>query len=294
MTTLVPQLIEETKHLLYGATHQRLNRISFNVDGFSQTISFLDELNEITRGSTISVSDEIMYVLSADQSAKTATVYRGFMGTTAINHESNELVEINPRFPRVFIKRALQQEIDSWGSRLFKVAPSNISFSQTSRIYDLGISNFISIIDVGFSPYSGRTTRSNAYRWSVLRDLDTADYPSGSAIEFLGNFPVSGTARIKAAQKFDVSTWTDATDVEALGLSTSMMDIPPIGAAWRLMSTKEVARTNMQAQPEPRRSEEVPAGHIASVAAQLKKLRDDRIEEERWTLMQRYPLKGVA
>jgi hypothetical protein len=100
--------------------------------------------------------------------------------------------------------------------------------------------------------------------------------------------------RIKAAVEFDVSSWSDTTDVEVLGLTTSMASIPPVGAAWRLMSAKEVGRTNLTAQPEPRKAEEVPAGHMASVAQQLKKLRDDLIDEERWTLMNRYPLKGVA
>lgn len=295
MATTVAQLVEETRRLLYGSARMSLNRVpTGGILAGATTLTFELDLLDIVRGSLISIDDEIMWVVSATPAAKTAVVVRGYLGTTDANHAAGALVEVNPRFPRVYIKRALQQEIDSWGTRLFKVTPSNISFSSSSRIYDLGVSNFINIVGVTLSPYPGRSSRSNAQRWTVLRDMDTTDFPSGSAIELLGDFPITGTMRVRVAQEFDVSTWTDSTDVEALGLTPAMCAIPPVGAAWRLMSSKEVGRTNLTAQPEPRKAEEVPAGHMASVAAQLKKLRDDLIDEERWTLMNRYPLKGVA
>ncbi len=297
MATTVAQLIEETKRLLYGSSRLSLNRLPASGSGMlsGDTIITAEfDLLDMTRGALISIDDELMWVISTNAPLKQATVVRGHLGTTATSHAAGALIEVNPRFPRVYIKRSLQQEIDSWGTRLFKVATANISFSSSTRIYDLGVTNYIGVIDVRLSAYTGRTTKSNPYRWSVLRDLDTAEFASGSAIELLGGYPTSGTMRVKLAQKFDVSSWTDATDVESLGLTTAMCAIPPVGAAWRLMSAKEVGRTNLTAQPEPRKAEEVPAGHMASVAQQLKTLRDNLIDEERWTLMNRYPLKGVA
>lgn len=295
MVTTVSQLIEETRRLIYGSQRMSQNRLAgTGMTNSTPTLTLEFDVQDAVRGSILAIDDELMWVITSDPSSKLVTVMRGHLGTTAATHAVGAIIEVNPRFPRIYIKRTLQQEIDSWGTRLYKVTTQNIPFSSASRIYDLGISNFISVLDVKLSAYPGRTTRSSPYRWTVLRDMDTVEFASGSAFEFLGDYPTTGTVRIKVAQKFDVSSWTDATDVETLGIATSMLDIPPIGAAWRLMSAKEIGRTNMQAQPEPRRSEEVPAGHIASVAAQLKKLRDDRIDEERWTLMQRYPLKGVA
>ena len=296
MPTLVSQLIEDTRRHLYGTSRLSLNRLAAgNINDTVTTITIEFDVKDIVRGALISIDDELMWVIDSNPAAKTATVIRGYLGTTAAAHNLGSIIEVNPRFPRPYIKRALQQEIDSWGTKLFKVVTANIPFTNSTRIYDLvGLTNFIYIFDARMSSYVGRTTRANPYRWTVLRDMDVAEFPSGSAIELLGDYPNSGTLRVKAAIEFDVSTWTDNTDVESLGLASSMTDIPPIGAAWRLMSAKEVGRTNLTAQPEPRKAEEVPAGHIASVAAQLKKLRDDRIDEERWTLMQRYPLKGVA
>lgn len=295
MATTVAQLIEETKRLLYGSSRLSLNRVpTAGVLSGDTTLTFEFDLLDITRGALLAIDDELMWAIASNSALKQATVVRGHLGTTPAAHVAGALVEVNPRFPRIYIKRALQQEIDSWGTKLFKVSSSNISFMSSTRIYDLGVTDFINVIDVRVSPYSGRTTRSNPYRWEVLRDQATADFASGSAIELLGEFPNTGTMRVKVAQKFNTSTWDDTTDVEALGLTTSMCAIPPVGAAWRLMSAKEVGRTNLTAQPEPRKAEEVPAGHMASVAQQLKKLRDDLIDEERWTLMNRYPLKGVA
>lgn len=295
MVTTVSQLIEETRRLVYGTSRMSLNRIaSTGILAGDVTMTLEFDLKDAVRGALLSIDDEIMWVIDATPAAKSVTMIRGYLGTTPATHALGAIVEVNPRFPRTYIKRALQQEIDSWGTRLFKVASSNISFSSTTRIYDLGVSSFINVLNVQLSAYTGRTTRPTSYRWQILRDMDPVDFASGSAIELLGDYPTTGTMRIKAAQEFDVTVWADATDVEALGLTTSMTDIPPFGAAWRLMSTKEIGRTNLTAQPEPRKAEESPAGHMASVAAQLKKLRDDRMDEERWTLIQRYPLKGVA
>jgi len=293
--TTVSDLIEETKRLLYGSGRQSINRLpAGGINSEQDVITMELDLNDIVRGALLSVENELMYVISAAPASKQVTVMRGYMGTEAVEHAQDVYVEVNPRFPRIYIKDALRREIDSWGSRLFKVTSTNIALSVTTRSYDLGISDFLAVLSVRFSPYIGRTTHSNVLRWHLLTDQDTVDFPSGAAIELLGEYPNTGSMRVTLAQKFDVSVWDDNTVVESIGLRSSMIDIPPIGAAWRLMATKEIARTSMVAQPEPRRSEEVPAGHIASVGAQLKKLRDDRIEEERWTLLQTYPLRGVA
>lgn len=290
----VSDLVEETRRLIYGTTRSALNRLAAGITDTDTTLTLEFDVQGAVRGSLIDIDDELIWVIDSNASTKQLTIIRGYLGTIPTAHDAAAIVDVNPRFPRSYIKRSLQQEIASWGSKLFKVSPINISISQTTRIYDLGVEDYLSVLDVRLSPYSGRTTRSNAYRWTVLRELDTADFASGSAIQLLGSYPTSGVARVKIAQRFDVSEWENDTSIGDIGLTSSMEDIPPIGAAWRLMSAKEVGRTDMTSQPEPRKSEEVPAGHIASVAAQLKKLRDDRIEEERWTLMQRYPLRGVA
>lgn len=296
-TTTVSALIEETRRLVYGTSRLAINRVLSTGAGLldtDTTVTLDFDLQGAVKGSIIAIDNELFFVLDSTAATKQLTVIRGYLGTTPVVHAAGAIVEVNPRFPRPYIKRALQQEINSWGSRLFKVTSVNIPFSSLSRIYDLGIVDYLSVLDVRLSPAPGRTTRPRAYGWAVIPDQDTSNFASGTALELLGNYPTSGTARVKVSQKFDVGVWDDTTVVENLGLTSSMTDIPPIGAAWRLMSAKEVGRTDMTAQPEPRKAEEVPAGHMASVAAQLKKLRDDRIEEERWTLMQRYPLRGVA
>ena len=125
--------------------------------------------------------------------------------------------------------------------------------------------------------------------------MDAEDFSSGTALQLLGNYPSTGTLRVRVAQAFDVSNWNDNLDVVSeVGLTTSMLDIAPLGAAWRLMSAREVQRTSPNAQPEPRRAEETPAGHMQSTAQQLKQLRDIRMSEESIRLQEMYPVRGVA
>lgn len=292
MPTLVAELIEDTKRHLYGATRLELNRLSAGIGTNETTLAFEFELKGIARGSLISIDDEVMYVLDSTVASKNANVMRGFMGTVPATHDIESTVEVNPRFPREFIKEALKREINSWGPRLFRVTGHDLAISVSGTAYDLPIGDYYHIVDI-----RSRTTGSTRWPllrgWSLGRNFDTTEFSSGSALLLSEAPAVGSTLRLRIARPFDTSSFTDSTDVEAdVGLSTSMVDIPSLGAAYRLLSTREIPRTSMAAQPEPRRAEEVPPGHISSVVTQLKRIRDERISEEQFTLREFYPYRS--
>lgn len=294
MVTTVFDLIEDTRNLLYGPTRQEVNRLAAAVNNSSDTtITFEFDLQGITQKSYISVNDEIMYVFSTNTSAKTAVVQRAFLGTSKGTHAIGDMVEVNARFPRAKIKRALLQSINALPPRLFQVDASDITVGTTTFAYALPDDTYLSIIDVVRKPYAGSTSYPAVIDWYDVRNQPVANFANGAGIIFRSSFLAATSLRIRFARKFVTTTFADATDVNAtIGLAESMNDIPPIDAAFRLMGTKEVIRTALSSQPEPRSAEEVPPGHIGSVASQLRKIRDDRISEEMMSLRERYPIKG--
>jgi hypothetical protein len=67
---------------------------------------------------------------------------------------------------------------------------------------------------------------------------------------------------------------------EVTGLEGPAHDIPPLGAAIALAAPRDIRRTDMFAQGDTRRAEEVPAGSPQSAVRALMALRDRRISAE--------------
>lgn len=291
MATLVSEVIEDTKRHLYGAGRVELNRLPTDIGAGTLSFTLEFDLKSAVRGSYLCIDDEIMYVFDTSPASKTITVHRGYLGTEAVAHSTGDLVEVNSRFPKDFIKEALKREINSYGPRLFRVTAHDIPVSSTNLSYDLPVSDFHHIIDIR-AKHTAETARPIYLGYSIARDMPIADYPSGSALLLDQGISQGTTLRLRLARPFVTTVFEDSTDLEeTVGMATSMVDIPSLGAAWRLLSTREIPRTNMAAQPEPRHHDEVPPGHIASVSAQLKRIRDERISEEQFLLRERYPYK---
>lgn len=291
MVTTVAQLINKTKQIVYGASRIELNRLTSDPGSGGTTVTFDFELKGIVQGNVISIDDELMYVWSTTAGTKTATVQRGFLGSTPAAHAAGSLVEVNARFPQFWIRQALQEEINNLTPPLYRVAGYDLAVTSTSRSYVMPVSNYLHVIDIrGY--FTGYTSRPHILGWSDTREANLTDFPGGAAIFFPYDFSPNTALRLRVALPFDTSTFTDSTDVEAtVGMAASMVDIPPLGAAVRLMQGREIPRTNMAAQPEPRHHDEVPPGHISSVVQQLKAAKDLRVQEEEFRLYEKYPVK---
>jgi len=75
-------------------------------------------------------------------------------------------------------------------------------------------------------------------------------------------------------------------------LSSPMEDCLRYGAAWRMMSHREVKRTFTEGQGEPRNAEETPPGHITQIAEQMRRMRNERMAEEARRLAAEYPWRN--
>lgn len=290
MTTTVADLILDTQALLTGSQRQKLNKLSADpTTGTTFTFTYTPKFRG---GSYLSVDDEIVYVWEVDAPSSTATVERAQFGTTSVAHDSGSIVEVNPLYPKVRIRRALQDDVRSWPTNVYQVESLDLTVGASARAVDVtGIddSNFFTILQVLRSPVvGGDSWTETGYR--VERNLNTGEFASGVAL-ILDHAPggSGATLRVTYAKRFDVSTFTDATTLATIGLEETMYDIAPYGAAWRLISGREGNRTRTDAQGEARAAAEVPPGHILRTAEEYRRLRDVRLEQEAERLTGRWP-----
>lgn len=291
----VGDLVDETQTWLHAAWRPELNELNASVSSFDDTLTMKYDLKGIVPGSYITLGDELLYVWSTQPETKVVNVRRGVQGSTAASHNASTLAEVNPTFPRFHIKRALQEEVRSWPTSVYQVAVKTISASDNFRAQgiecDLGDYHHILRVQ-----HVTDSTSTKPKSWPSLsnyrhdRQADTTDFPSGQALYVEETVP-TGSIRVTYSRPFTTDNWDDAIDLEAqVGLSASMLDIPPIGAAVRLQAGREVSRSLTRPAGDPRLAESVPPNSILQGAFGLQQLRDRRLAEEARKLAARYPL----
>lgn len=299
----VGDLINTTRRHLLGTGRVFQNRLTNSVNTTDVTWTFDFDLKPITAGAELSIDDEIVYVWSTTPGLRQATVQRGQRGSTPAAHTAASVVYVNDRFPTFDVRATLQEEIRSWGPQVFRVV-SSLAVGATSSVrgYDLTALNAGDIYDIldvrrSFPTTPGTTDPKTRPRLGYSKDFSapTGIYPSGKAVFLTQAFSTTlPTIDIIASAPFDVSTFTDATDLgSGVGLDAAWIDIPPYGAAARMLDTREVRRTFTEGQGEPRDAQEVPPGFISSTAARLWAKRKERLADAQRTLMVKFPIRAA-
>lgn len=288
--TTVAQLVDKAKNRINGPYRTTLDELGAGMDGV-QTTATLTWTPNIQPNTVLSVGTEDLLVRSYDANNKIATVRRGWRGSVATTHSAADEVEVNPRWTNVQIRDAMIEEVRSWPSTLFRPTITTPEIDATSSYVDL--------VPVGDARVLYVTTQSSTVTdlgWHSLSHVRTRPTATGIRLE-LGSFLGSGyDLEVHWASGFAVadSDWVpDASVEDDIGLAPSMLDIPPMGAALRLLGFSEISRTDRSLQGESRWAEESPAMHAVQAMQALWRFRNQRIQDEAARLMQRYPVMGA-
>lgn len=296
MAVLVSDLVSQVNNRLLAGIREQRNKLSAAVtDLTTGSLAFTYELGGIKAGAAVYVDLEGFYVWDTDDAGKTAVVERGQFGSTAATHAINTVAFVNPRFPKADIVRALNDELvdlSSPANGLFRMRTVELTFNVATVGYDLtGVSNVEDVYQVQAKYPWLQGNWKPVDKVDIQRVSNLTDFPSGFAL-FLsgGGFP-GNTLRVLYKDKFSpVVNLTD--DVNSVsGLTSDANDILVLGAQLRLMAPREAKRSFMEAQGDPRRAEEVPAGASRASIQAVAALREQRIRDEAARMSRQYPMR---
>lgn len=295
--TNVIDLVNETRSHLFAAWRPALNQLRASISATEDTFIAKYDLRGIVPGTTVAVGDELVHVWTTSPETLTFTVQRGVQGTTAASHAANAIMEVSPTFPKHAIKRALLQEVRSWPTSIFAVGTDTISVSDDylSQGIALNLEDHYKLLQVQHQSDTSKMGYTRTWPdvgfWRYDRHPNQDDFPGATGALYVDEPVPDGKIKVVYSKPFDTSTWADDTDVEVvIGLSSHLLDIPPMGAAWRLQAQREVARSMTATAVDPRIAESVPPGSIIQGAFALKQLRDARLNEESRRLASKYQL----
>lgn len=295
MTTLAA-LIEQTRAHLLGNTRPEINQLSAPYTAGGTSLTFTHPMMSIVAGADIEVGTEILRVMSV--SGQIATVIGAQLGSTAANHAANDVALINPRFPAHRIVTDLNNALqDLSGEGLYREIAIDVTFNAAVSGYDLTSSvaaNVLDILEVRYKQ-TGSTKRFPLInQFSLMRGMNTADFPSGTAVVVDGGGFPGLPLRIRYSSTFtELSALTD--DVTSTGgLAATADALPPIGAAIRQMMGRDVKRSFLEAQPDTRRAAEVPPGVAQGSITTLRRMWDAGVGAERMRQLKRYPYRNAG
>lgn len=289
--------IDATRERLMSGHQEPLNRLKTNYVAGSGTMEFDFSINGIRSGSIITAGTSTFYVWEANTNLGTATVQGAWDNTIDADLPAGTIIRVNPRFTDSQIMRAINDDLNdlcSPSNGLFQVATAALTFDATLVGYDLsnayGIISPIELRVEGVGGYKD-WPRVPSHKYRILKGAPTGDegFNSGMALMLYDN-QFSNGDRVHLTYKKGFGVLSGAYSSKAqTGLPKTAWDLPPLGAAISLMAGRDIKRTFIESQGDPRRASEVAPGTSQDSVKGLRLQRQQRIEAEKQRLDAFYP-----
>ena len=269
------------------------NKLAVAYTAGGSTLTFSYTPDGIRAGARLSIGLNTFYVWSVEN--QVAHVSGGEDGSIDANAAVGSIVRVAPRFTDDEIWKALSgdlNDLSSPSSGLFGIGTVDLTYNAIVNGYDLGpvSDSLLSIYEVKYLTPGPQldNPRIHTNGWRLNRNAITTQFPSGLSMQLFEPAYPGYNLRVVYRSLLTMPTTTLA-NVSSSGLLPSAQDLPPIGAAIRLMSGREIKRNFTEGQGDTRRASEVPPGAIMQSSRNLQILRQQRIAAEAARLDALYP-----
>ena len=190
----------------------------------------------------VEIEEELVYCQEFNRTTGVFTgALRGWRGSTAAAHSSGALVRNNPRFPRIQVKKAINDTIRNLYPKVAAIGTSDITPSGTQVRFQLP-ATALQILHVSQEDTSSTEAWNQRNTWRFIPT------PGGSndgykAVEIGGLWTGRDVRVVYAKEPTTLSSLSDNFETTT-GLPTFTRDAVVWGAMWRLYSMVELGRAS--------------------------------------------------
>jgi hypothetical protein len=295
MSTL-NEMVSEIRSNLQGYT-LRQDRISYvaNPTGLTTTST------QITIGSSsnlakgiIEVDDELMWIDSFDKANSVLNVIpgfgRGYQGTTPAPHAQYAQITLAPTFPRVSIKKAINDTINGLFPNLWAVSSYTFTFNASVTTYALP-DDVESILYLSWQTTGSSQEWLPINRWRADGMANAATFNTNNTVSIYDNIQPGRTVQVwytSVPNTLDANT-DDFADVT--GLPQSCQDVVTLGAAYKLLSFLDPGRINLSSAEADNADSKIPSTAGVASSRYIFALYQQRLNEEALKLKDRFPIR---
>jgi len=238
------------------------------------------------RQDIIEIDDELIHIDSVDRSDRSAVISpfgRGYRGTTAASHSANAKVTFSPSFPRLSVKRAINDTIRAVYPNVYGKASTTFTFNPSVTTYSL--------------PVEAETVLAVSWEWLPIRrwrhdpTANTGEYATSNAISIYE--PIVPGRTINVVYSKTPTPLSNANDVftTVTGLEETSRDLIIYGAAYRMASFIDPGRLTFTSPEADQNDQTRPFGSGTNTARYLLALYQQRLQEETNRLIGKYPVR---
>jgi hypothetical protein len=294
------EMIDEVRTNLQGYT-LRQDRITYvnNTAGLTTTSLSIEagSADNLAKG-LIEIDDELIWIDSFNKTNSTLNVMgaptnpigRGFQGTTAAPHARYAQITLAPTFPRVSIKKAINDTINSYFPKLWAVTSTTFTFNASQTTYALP-DDLESILFVSWQTTGSSQEWLPVNRWRADGMANAATFNTNNTINIYENIQPGRTVQVwysTTANTLDNGT-DDYEDVT--GLPGSTADVTILGACYKLLSFLDAGRINLSSAEADLNDTKNPYNSGASASRYVFALYQQRLQEEALKLSDKYPIR---
>lgn len=269
----------------YTGLQEQVTWLTSAVDASTTTLPVADA-NEVRKG-VVEVDDELMYAASAASGSVTLAPFgRGYRGSTAATHAINAAVASDPAFPKVEIKRAINQTVESLFPTLWQQKTYDIpTYTPTQVGYDLPTDcEGVSEVKIQY-PNSTENVWIPLLAWEYD---NTSPEVNGKAVNILPSLLPGTSVRITYRARFGQFAANGDT-LASVGLPESCADLLLYAVSARMIRFLDPARLQVASVENVSRAQVVQAGDAGRLANQLYATYQTRLQEERLRLLKTLP-----
>jgi hypothetical protein len=289
-------LVDEVKSNLQGYT-LRQDRITYvtNANGLTTTSTAITagSASNLAKG-VIEIDDELIWVDNFDKATNTMTVApgfgRGYLGTTASPHSQYAQITLSPTFPRVTIKKAINDTIRSFYPKLFAVGSTTFTFNAAQVTYPLPD-------DCREVLYMSWQTTGSSKEWLPIRKwrfdplANTPTFNTQKTVNLYENIQPGRTVKVWYTMVPDTLDANTDDFVDVTGLPDSCQDVVVYGACYRLLSFLDAGRINLSSAEADLNDTKIPSSAGSSVSKYVFALFQQRLQEEALKLSDQFPIR---
>jgi len=292
MTTF-NDLIEEVSLNLEGFTLRQERSTYLTAAASSSTLELSLASGENIGKGIIEVDDELVHVNSVDRTSNVATLSpygRGYRGSVAASHSANARVTVAPSFPRISVKRAINDTLRAIYPSIYGVATTTFTFNASVNTYNLP-TEAETVLAVSWSSIGPSKEWYPVRRWRHDPMANATAFAGGNSITI--NEPILPGRTIQVVYAKTPTELSNLNDVftTVTGLEETSRDVVVYGASYRLASFVDPGRLTFTSPESDANDTTRPFGTGTSTAKYLQNIYQQRLQEEANRLSGKYPVR---
>lgn len=290
------ELVDEVKASLTGYT-LRQDRITYlaNPTGLTTTGTSITvgSDNNLAKG-IIEIDDELLWIDSFDKGTQTLNVIpgfgRGYQGTNPAPHSQYAQITLSPTFPRVNIKKAINDTIAAVFPQLWSLSSTTLTYNTVQTTYALP-DDCEDVLAVSWQSTGPTKEWLPVRNWRLDAMANQAAFNSTSSISIYDRIDAGRTIQIWYTTEPNTLDSNSDDFADVTGLPETAKDVIILGACARLLTFIDAGRINLTSAESDLADSKLPSQAGTNISKYVYALYQTRLKEEAGKLQGRYPVK---